>query len=154
MESMVSIARNSAERILGGAAFLFLEDVSPEETPDMAVWTALGMKLSYEGPVRGELRLWLEEGLAHTLAVNMLGLEDGETIPLARELDAAKEILNMVVGNFITEAFGSEDVYHLGIPEVLDRSEIEESLATPKHFWVDIEGKPALFSLHQEKEFP
>ena len=146
---LTTIARDSTLRILEGAAFLFTDLLEPESTPGRKEhWAQLGVRLDWTGPVKGEMRLWINDALAKVIAINMLGLEDGVPCPREREIDAVKEVLNMVVGNFLTEAFGTEAVFHLGIPQTLLSASIVESLDAQDRFWVSAEEQPILVSVH------
>lgn len=151
-ESIVNIAEASTVNILEGAAFIFTEKLAPEEIPQVSEsWTQIGVRLEYEGPHSGELRMWIDEPLSKIIAQNMLGLEESEECSEEKEMDAVKEILNMILGNYLTEAFGTEDIYHLGIPRIIPGKLFEESVECPLRFWLSAEEHPMLVSIHPIK---
>jgi CheY-specific phosphatase CheX len=149
-DQLINAAREASVRILECAAFLFTDSLPPESVPQHgSQWHQIGVSLEYNGPVNGELRMWLSEALSKTIAVNMLGIEMGENCPEEREVDAVKEILNMILGNYLTEAYGLDAVFHLGIPRLLHPKMLAESY-TDLHFWLDAEGQPFLLSIHPQ----
>lgn len=140
--------RSSAERILEGAAFLFTDELQPMDIPSPhQEWGQVGVRLEFHGPHSGELRMWLPLSLSRMVAVNMLGLDDSEDCSEEKELDAVKEILNMILGNYLTDAYGVQDVYQLGIPRVLHPDEFAPTLDYP-HLWLSVEGQPFLLALY------
>lgn len=150
-ESLLRIVEASCIHILEHAAFLFTEQMLPEDYPESASqWLPIGVRLEYEGPRSGELRLWIAEPLSRTIAQNMLGLDEMEDCSEEKEMDAVKEILNMILGNFLTEAFGTEVVFHLGIPRIIPEKLLDESLENPYRFWLSAENHPLLISIHPE----
>ncbi len=149
MQFLVTHARAAAEHIFEGAAFLFIDELLPESKPAKGSnWNQIGVGLEYIGPTRGEVRLWVTESLARTIAVNMIGLDDADTCPRSKIIDAVKEVLNMIVGNFLTDAFDPDDVFNLGIPVELQAEQVSESYSDAAHLWLDVEGNPTLISLH------
>lgn len=134
--------------ILEGAAFVFTDDLPPEQRPPTSEWSAQGVRLTFEGPISGDLRLWAEKSFMIVLAANMLGIEPDDENAEAKAEDALKETLNMIVGTFLTDAYGNEPVFHLGIPESIDATLLSESVADPLNVWLNAEDHPVLFSLH------
>lgn len=56
--------------------------------------------IRFEGPCTGEMQLFFTPGLAKTMAVNMLNLEE-EEITDGIMVDCVKESINMICGNFL-----------------------------------------------------
>ena len=130
-----------APRILEEAAFIFSE---PLEGPDQPgdEWTPVGVERLWEGPSNGLMRLWADSSLLPVLAANLLGIEEDDPLCAEKGLDAVKEILNMIVGNSLTEAWGPGPIFQLHIPE---------SVVTPSFVsdrvdgvWLSGEGRPML----------
>ncbi len=145
---MKSALNDSAIRVLEGAAFLFTDVLPDERRPDtVKEWNPIIASLWYNGPNQGVCELWISPGLAKIVAQNMLGLDSVDSIPENKYQDSAKELLNMVVGNFLTDAFGVDDVYHLGIPELIFPTEVPPEAESSLHVWIDVEGEPVLFRL-------
>lgn len=146
--NMKNTLSESAVRVLEGAAFLFTDDLNPENTPrDISAWSPIVTSLHYEGPNVGFCELWLSQSMAKTVAQNMLGLESLDDVTEQKMHDAAKEMLNMVLGNFLTDAFGVDDVYGLGIPQLESKSALPVETDPFIHVWLDVEGEPILFRL-------
>lgn len=149
MDEKLAIVKDCAMRILERAAFLFSDEIAENCIPGTdASWIGKGVGLEYQGPVVGEIRLWVGSGLPKMIAANMLGMEDESTIGDKEQSDAVKEILNILAGIFITEAFGTEPVFQLSIPAELDMDDYLQSLKSPEHTWLMVEGEPVLISLH------
>ena len=130
-----------APRILEEAAFIFSEtlDAAAEPADD---WAPVGVQLRWEGPSNGSMRVWADPALLPVLAANMLGIEEDDPLCMAKGLDAAKETLNMIVGNCLTEAWGPGPGFHLNIPETVSA----ELFASDRidGIWLSAEGRAML----------
>jgi chemotaxis protein CheY-P-specific phosphatase CheC len=101
--------------VLSDLAFMFTDD-GESDPPVGERW--LDTSVSYQGPVSGSLRLLCTGTFAAELASNLLGT-DPESEPAEQEsIDAVKEFMNIVCGQYVTAAYGTEDVFNLTIPEV------------------------------------
>jgi len=129
-------------RILEDAAFLFVEraDEGARPGPD---WRPAGAELRWTGPREGTMRVWAEPSLLRVLSANMLGIEEDEPAATAAGPDALREILNMVVGNCLTEAWGPGPVFHLEVPEEADPDLLARD--AEDGFWIIAEDRPMLF---------
>ena len=130
-----------APRILEEAAFIFSQPLEGPDQPDDE-WTPVGVELLWEGPSNGMMRLWAEPALLPVFAANLLGIEEDDPLSAQKGLDAVKEILNMMVGNSLTEAWGPGPIFHLHIPEAVDAAKF-----TPDRvdgIWLSAEGRPML----------
>lgn len=133
-----------AVRILEEAAFLFSDDLAPADRPDHT-WEPVGASLEYEGiEDSGHIQVWADVAMVRSLASNMLGLDEEDPESAAHVADALKELLNMVLGNVLTELWGTEPVFHLGIPTLLDDSEWSPQSAS-RGLWLSVEGHPVVF---------
>ena len=87
-------------------------------------------RVSFSGPVRGELVIRISEDVASEMAANMLGLFDGADGSVIE--DALGEIANVICGNLVPALGRPEDVFDLGAPETtLDPSQENEPSAAP-----------------------
>lgn len=131
-----------AVRILEDAAFLF---ANPMDTPPPrdGSWDPVGAQLSWNGPSTGTMRVWAGRPLLRILAANMLGIEDSDPAADKSGCDALCEVLNMVVGNCLTEAWGPGPVFHLDIPSIVERSGLEDDFE--EGFWISADDHPVLF---------
>lgn len=112
--------------ILANLAFMFTDE-DPVDPPAGEVW--LETTIAYSGPLAGSLRLWCTRDFSTRLAANLLGTDpdDPDTAQSAR--DAVKEFMNIVCGQFVTAAHGTEEVFSLTIPETVELPETPD-LAT------------------------
>ena len=101
--------------VLAELAFLFVDDNEPEPI-GASRW--LKTSISYSGPSNGTLRMGCSEEFASLLATNLLGMEEGDDLPGGQANDAVKEFMNILCGRYITDVYGTQDVYNLSIPEI------------------------------------
>lgn len=131
-----------AVRILEDAAFLFVDRMPDGNKPDRD-WPPAGAELRWAGPSRGLMRVWMDPDFLKVLAANMLGIEEDDEAAAKAGSDAMREVLNMVVGNSLTEAWGPGPVFHLEIPESADPDLLLPDMS--EGFWIDADGHPVLF---------
>lgn len=70
--------------------------------------------INFNGPVSGEIHIFLNRPIAEMMVTNMLGLDDGE-INESIMADCIKESVNMICGNFLRK-LDPDRVFHLSIP--------------------------------------
>jgi len=136
-----------AGRILEDAAFVFTDRMQEGACSRPASWEADGVSLSFTGAASGTVHLWADEGFARYAASNMLGLEPGADDAAAQGMDALKELLNIIVGNFLTEVYGAAPVFNLGIPEPLDPAALEADRTAANGVWLEAEGRALLLTV-------
>jgi len=129
-------------RILEEAAFLFADAMPPASAPT-GNWGAVGAEIRWSGPSSGAMRVWSTQALLRLLAANMLGVEESDPAVNASGFDALREILNMVTGNCLTEAWGPGPVFHLEIPRAADQSLLAADAEAG--FWISADDHPVLF---------
>ncbi|GJM24314.1 MAG: hypothetical protein DHS20C16_07290 [Phycisphaerae bacterium] len=106
--------------VLADLAFMFCDGGDYCEQPSES-W--LETSIGYSGGVSGELNLICTRTFAVQLAENLLGFEAGEEVSNQESNDAVREFMNVICGQFVTAAHGTEDVFNLTIPSV---SELED----------------------------
>ncbi len=122
-ETLQAVAEETAMSL----AFLFTamdeQDVATHEGP-----TILG-HVEFEGPVRGALFLRAPTGMLPELAANMLGMdEDRQEVPTwDQQLDALRELINVICGNLLPQIAGTEAVVRVSPPELEDSAEIPQT---------------------------
>jgi hypothetical protein len=112
-ETLARVAGEVFERL----AFMLsmpLEEGEDSGTPGSAV------KISFTGPCAGFVTLQISDHLLPVLAANMLGLDEGENIERAEQEDALRELLTVLCGTLLPEIAGSEAVFDLGAPEMVE----------------------------------
>lgn len=133
-----------AVRILEEAAFLFSDDLAPADRPERD-WRPVGASLAFEGSDdSGHIEVWADPAMVRSLASNMLGLDEDDPESSSHVADALKELLNMVLGNVLTEVWGTGSVFHLGIPTLLP-PESWRAHAASRGLWLSVEGHPVVF---------
>jgi chemotaxis protein CheY-P-specific phosphatase CheC len=105
--------------VLANLAFMFTGD-GEFDPPVGERW--LATKISYGGSVSGALNLTCTATFATRLAANLLGLESEEEASEQESRDAVQEFMNIVCGQYVTAVYGTDDVFNLTIPEVLELS--------------------------------
>jgi len=78
--------------------------------------------IAFDGHRSGELGLLMDPEFAAEIASRMLGMDCGESLLQETVLDAVKELLNVVCGQFLTLRFGDEQSFSLGVPQVFTLS--------------------------------
>ncbi len=68
----------------------------------------------------GTLRLRCTREFSTRLAANLLGTDVGDAGAEQQPNDAVKEFVNIVCGQFITAAHGTEEVFNLTIPKIAE----------------------------------
>jgi chemotaxis protein CheY-P-specific phosphatase CheC len=79
---------------------------------------------------QGRCELLCQKAFLNALGFSLLDPEDADDETM--QLDALGEMGNVICGNFVTEAFGSEEVYHLTIPvcRAVDIAALQRVLAS------------------------
>lgn len=106
--------------VLADLAFMFTDQEPRDMTPG-GEW--LETTIGYAGCNTGVLRLRCTRVFAIQLAANLLGLDPDDVETEHSAKDAVKEFVNVVCGQFITAAYGTEEVFDLTIPQVVELPE-------------------------------
>ena len=112
--------------VLADLAFMFTDNEDIEPSPD-DVW--LEATISYDGSVSGTLRFHCTGTFSVLLAANLLGTSPDDENAESNANDAVKEFMNIVCGQFITATHGTQDIFNVTIPQI-----------------IEIEGPPDLFA--------
>jgi CheY-specific phosphatase CheX len=83
--------------------------------------------VQFTGPTSGCLAIWLHGSLRTTLIANMLGTD--ETPPAEDLDDGLKEIVNVICGNVLTEALGTDAVFDMTPPELIAPASVPDEIA-------------------------
>ncbi|MGC3970708.1 MAG: chemotaxis protein CheX [Pirellulales bacterium] len=100
-------------------------------------------QVRFSGPSTGVVGLAMPEQLATTLAADILSA-DGDDLTAEQIEDACKELANVVCGQWLTAAFGSQPVFKLSVPEAarLNRDGWCEWIDAPTAIGVQIDDQP------------
>ena len=71
------------------------------------------VRVVFRGPFSGTLELAVQPEMLPALAGNMLGLDPGQTPTDAQQIDAVKELANIVCGNILPEVGTPRDVFNV-----------------------------------------
>ncbi len=132
-------------RVLSESAFIFTDPIEEDKKPDVNEWDVKGVSLSFSGHCNGRLSMWAGNEFLRCAAANMLGLDEDSDSVREKIIDALKEILNIIVGNLLTEVYGTEPIFDLSIPEKLSNESVKIDYDPEKAIWLEAEGNPVLF---------
>jgi len=104
--------RDVGEHTFESLAFMFT--MPQEEEPTTTV------RVSFSGPsCGGALYLTVSSAMLAQLAVNMMGIADGVEPTAAQQVDALKEIGNVICGNVLPVIAGAQAEFSIAAPEAL-----------------------------------
>jgi chemotaxis protein CheY-P-specific phosphatase CheC len=127
-------------------SFMFGEAIDLDEVYSDSK-SFINVSISYEGNRAGALILIVSAETAKILAYNILGIdEDEEDLPFESSMDALKELLNTICGQFITSRYGDEPVFDLTVPEtkIISLDEWQESVDSGNFLSLNVEDEPIL----------
>lgn len=111
--------REAACEVLEQMCFLVPDALGPgpaDLDPRPSVW------LHFRGPFAGRLQLACDESLMAEIATNMLGLEDAPDS--MRQLDALRELANVICGNLLPRVGGTQAVFQVEPPRIERRKSL------------------------------
>lgn len=111
MGKMKKMITTSTFEVFEKMFFIFLE---PVEKKDIVF--DIETEIKFQGPVEGYMKMFLSDGLASSMVMNMLSLEEEEVTDYLKE-DCVREAINMVCGNLM-RTYDSSKVFNLSIPTV------------------------------------
>jgi len=143
-EAMSQSLKAVVVRVLEDAAFVFSDDLPPDAHPSEADWNPPGVSLTFTGETSGTFRLWADEPLLRVLSANMLGLEPGSGNAAEKGSDALRETANIILGHLLTDHFGTEAVFDLGLPSIADPARAKSDCLDDAGVWLRAEGNTLL----------
>ncbi len=135
--------------VIEQSAFMFTESLEKDEI-EIEGSTFTQASITFSGPVNGMISMAFPSDLSCEMAANFLGLDEEDPIVLESEADAVGELLNMVVGKFLTDIEGTEPVFDLSVPliEELSAEKTENLLKDEFCATISTEDEPVIFNLH------
>jgi CheY-specific phosphatase CheX len=97
--------------------FLVPEEVACPGDPGMT-----SAVVEFTGPTTGKLMVSMSNNLLGELAGNMLGVMDTTETTYDQQVDALKEVANVICGNLLPAVSGNQAVFHMGAPALVDNS--------------------------------
>lgn len=114
---MEKLIFTTTARILEDWAMMLVDPASPELKIFEVESPFLVASLSFRGAVNGTYQVVCQRGFSEALVANLLG-EDVPEDNLQSEMDALREMVNVLSGNLLTTCYGSDTVFELMPPEV------------------------------------
>lgn len=145
MDKLPEIAIQTINRIFAEAAYMFVDKINEIDGSLLDPDQFEGVSLMFGGEWSGEFRLWGNSRFAAQAAANMLGIDENGDLARSKGLDAMKELLNMIAGNFLTAAFGDQPKFEQGLPMSLDKKFFEDDLKKDNALLLEVEGNPVIF---------
>ncbi len=143
-----------AEDIFVSLAFML--PMPPEEVSEQGGESGSptsAVSVTFTGALDGTLVLAVGDGMLPQLAANMLGLdESGPEASRDQQLDALKELANVICGNLLTEAWSPETSFSVSSPHFLGQDVSVEAfsdsppVATARLELMDGPARVALFT--------
>ncbi len=97
-------------------AFIFSDPLDKSEVA-VEEQKYLSAVISFSGKYRGIIEIAAPQQTCNIIAANMLGLEPEEQESEQKAVDAFKETLNILCGQYLTNAFGRDEVFLLSTPQ-------------------------------------
>ncbi|MCE5279000.1 MAG: chemotaxis protein CheX [Planctomycetaceae bacterium] len=102
-----------AEDTFASLAFMF--PVEPQEAPPSAAPPVIA-SVAFHGPWRGWLEMSLPPEMMAPLAANILGADDPADTDVEKQVDALKEVLNVICGNLLPVIDSPQSEYTVAAP--------------------------------------
>ena len=129
-------------------AFMFGEELDKEDVDcfDMDFFKAA---MAFSGHRSGSVEIIIPAHLAPALAVNILGIDENETMEQGIAEDALKELLNTLCGRMLPALFTDQDTFDLQPPEVesVSRTQWQQFLNDERTIAFSIEESPILLNI-------
>jgi len=121
---LTQVANDTLEKL----AFLFAvpDNERVDDGPDPMV---VG-RVAFNGYFDGSLLMRISSSVVAELAGNMLGLDDGAEISDVQQLDALKEIINVICGNVLPAVAGDQVEFNIDAPEILSQKDAKDMSMT------------------------
>ncbi|MEW5924080.1 MAG: chemotaxis protein CheX [Candidatus Zixiibacteriota bacterium] len=104
--------------VLEQAAFIFADPMRSRDNLEFADIRTLQISIDYEGEAHGTLLFIIPEAICSEIHCNMLGENETESMTADCCHDAAKEIINIIGGHFLTEIYGRDAGIRLATPDI------------------------------------
>jgi chemotaxis protein CheY-P-specific phosphatase CheC len=142
--------RDVAEKTLESMAFLL---ANPEGDADAAGPRA-NVVIGFAGAFNGQLNVTVHKAVLPELAANMLGLEDGASAPEEQQVDALKELTNVLLGNLLPAAAGTAAEFNVGVPAEVEVFPIADEMDCMAEAVVFLDAGNLWLSFHADSGAP
>ena len=139
--------------VLEQTAFMFPEPMDMQDGISFDEFDFILARLTFDGEKKGVIMFIVPKEFCIELAGNMLGEELNPDEPDGKDMDALKEILNIIAGRFLTEMFGEKAIFNLATPEVMEISrENFFSLITENEYACSMSDEYPLITIFSDKK--
>jgi len=140
--------------VLEQTAFVFTEPADMSDGLDFGDFEMVMMTLQYSGDEHGTVSLVLPVEFCRELSENMLGVDAVDTDSDDMHLDSAKELVNMIAGQLMTQLFGETAVLNLSPPQIrtLPNEELQEEISKQSYVCNMVDDYPVITTLSLAKE--
>lgn len=140
------VLRAVVSRVLEQAAFIFTDESIDTPKIDPYAMQFVRVSLDYTGAHSGRVMLIVPIDVCGEFAVNMLGCDPADCASKESQVDAGKEIANMVSGQLLTELYGNQAVINLSAPESAELSpdEFFATLDRNEYICAMVDGRPVI----------
>lgn len=142
-------------RVLEQTAFMFPEPAEINDGFSFGECEMINATVKFDGEENGMISLIIPYELCRELSSNMLGEDIDKTDSDEREMDAAREVVNMIAGQVLTDLYGETAVFNLRPPETvrLSSDDFHEVIEKRDYACSIADDHPiiTIFSLGKEK---
>lgn len=153
---------NEVPKLLEKVSLLALEDWGLtlverlSEAPTFDISRTKYALVEYVGVASGTVVVVCGVELLETLWLNVLGADDDDSSALDSDNygDAAKELVNIICGNFLTEVYGEDTVFELSVPAVMqiDAVKLDKVLKSRLVINFEADGIPVTVALLRQED--
>lgn len=147
-DGRIAALRQVFVQVLEEQMFLFADDAELEDISFPAE-PMVKVQIAYQGAEAGGLWMCLPQSLCREITASVIGIEEDEIAEGTDITDAAKELINMTCGQFLTTVYGEKQVFNLMVPEarVLTDAELAEIKETFSGLLFLVDEHPVLLAL-------
>lgn len=147
--NVLSVLRSSSEAVLEEMAFMFCELMEEDVISKITEVNWHCGSMDFGGPLKGNLQIAAGGDFCIMLAANILGTEPDEPQSVQFKNDSLKELLNVICGRFLSDAFGLDMVFNLSSPQFQfkESSYIQDLLLHKGTLLFNTEGEALVLAL-------
>lgn len=131
--TMDKVIADVTQDTLTNLAFLLPMDDGGQAAPEggaESVVDPVTVTVGFDGPRTGSVRLTVARRMMTPLAINMLGLESDQTPTPEQQLDATREMANVVCGNLLPAVENPQSVFNV-LPPVVWQDQVAPTDSAP-----------------------
>lgn len=140
-------------KVLEDWAMMLVEDSEPSTRIFSEAEPLYMSHVNMHGPFQSTISIVAQKDFMKLLTTNLLGLEPATAISEEELKDAFREMGNVLAGNFITEAYGTEVTFDILNPTVSEISQVklEELAHSPQAYFVIADETPVCVTFNVDK---